>query len=294
MYAGSFVALITPFRDGKVDEAKLRELVEWQMANGTDGIVPVGTTGEAVTLSDEEYVRVVQVVVETAARRVPIIAGTGTNDTAKVIKHNRQVKEAGADAVLVVTPYYNKPTQEGLYRHYEAIAARTDLPVVMYNVPTRTSVNMLPETVARLAKIDNIVGIKEASGSMDQVSAIIASCGPDFDVLSGDDSLTLPIMALGGKGIISVVANVAPQPVAELTHAFLGGDLARARDLHYRLFDLGRAMFIETNPIPVKTAAGMLGLCSDELRLPLCPMGEANIAKLRQALVAFGLLAGQG
>jgi len=291
MFAGSLVALITPFKDGKVDEPKLRELVEFQIANGTDGLVPVGTTGEAVTLSEEEYVRVIRIVVETAAGRVPVIAGTGTNDTAKVIQHNRQAKEAGADAVLVVTPYYNKPTQEGLYRHYEAIASHTDLPIVMYNVPGRTSVNILPETVARLARLDNIVGIKEASGSMDQVSAIIAACGPAFDVLSGDDSLTLPILALGGKGIISVVANVTPQPVAEMVDAFVAGDLERARSLHYRLFDLCRAMFIETNPIPVKTAAAMLGLCSAELRLPLCAMSEANVAKLRQAMIAFGLLA---
>jgi len=290
MFAGSLVALITPFRDGEVDEPKLRELVEWHIGSGTDGLVPVGTTGEAVTLSEKEHQRVIQIVTETAARRIPVIAGTGTNDTARVIKHNRTAREAGADAVLVVTPYYNKPTQEGLFRHYEAIAARTDLPIVMYNVPSRTSLNMLPETVIRLSKIDNIVGIKEASGSMDQVSTIVGGCEPGFVVLSGDDSLTLPIMALGGKGIVSVVANVAPQPVAEMTDAFLGGDLERARELHYSLFNLCRAMFIETNPIPVKTAAGMLGLCSDEIRLPLCPMSGANAAKLRQALLAFGLL----
>ncbi|MBI2941260.1 MAG: 4-hydroxy-tetrahydrodipicolinate synthase [Chloroflexi bacterium] len=280
------VALITPFRDGQVDEGKLRELVQYHLAGGTNGLVPCGTTGEAVTLSDEEQDRVIRVVVETVAGRIPVIAGTGTNSTAKTIKYTRAAKQAGADAALIVTPYYNKPTPEGLYRHYEAIAQATDLPIILYNVPSRTSVNMLPETVARLARIDAIVGIKEASGNMDQVSQIVQSCPSDFAVLSGDDSLTLPMLALGGAGVISVVANIAPTAMSELVAAFHRDDVARARELHYGLFDLCRAMFIETNPIPVKTAAGLLGLCLDELRLPLCPMSEGNRRKLADVVNA--------
>jgi 4-hydroxy-tetrahydrodipicolinate synthase len=290
MFAGSLVALITPFKDGVVDVAKLAALVEFQIKNGTAGLVPCGTTGESVTMEEEEDQLVIRTVIEVAAGRVPVIAGTGSNDTASAVEYTKAAQRLGADGALVVTPYYNKPTQEGLYRHFEAIAAQTELPIVLYNVPGRTSVNMLPETVARLAKLDNVVAVKEASGNMDQVSAIVQACGPDFDVLSGDDSLTLPIMALGGRGVISVVANVAPAPTAEMVQAFLRGDLPRARELHYRLFDLCRAMFLETNPIPVKTAAGIMGLCSPELRLPLCPMGEANEKKLRQAMAAFGLI----
>ena len=290
MFSGSIVALITPFRDGAVDEVKLRDLVEYHVRGGTNAIVPCGTTGEAVTLTDEEFDRVVRIVVETAAGRVPVIAGTGTNSTAKTIKYTKTVKQAGADAALVVTPYYNRPTPEGLYRHFEAVAKAVDLPIVLYNVPSRTSVNMLPDTVARLAKIDTIVGIKEASGSMDQVSQIVQSCGPDFAVLSGDDSLTLPMLALGGVGVISVVANIAPTAMSELVRSYREGNVARARELHYGLFDLCRAMFIETNPIPVKTAASMLGLCTDELRLPLCPMSEANRQQLTAVLEACRLV----
>lgn len=289
MFAGSFVALITPFKDGTVDVDKLRGLVEFQIKNGTDGLVPCGTTGESVTMEEEEDQLVVRTVIEVAAKRVPVIAGTGSNDTASAIEYTKAAQRLGADGALLVTPYYNKPTQEGLYRHYEAVAAQTDIPLVLYNVPGRTGVNLLPETVARLARLDNVVAIKEASGSMDQVSAIIQSCGPDFDVLSGDDSLTLPILALGGRGVISVVANIAPAPLAQMVAAFLAGDVQRARELHYRLFDLCRAMFIETNPIPVKTAAGLLGMCSPEMRLPLCAMADGNVTKLREALAAFGL-----
>ena len=286
MFSGSFVALITPFLNGNVDEVKLRELVEFQIRHGTNGIVPCGTTGESVTMSDDEQALVISIVVETVAGRVPVIAGTGTNDTAKTIKLTRRAQALGATGALLVTPYYNKPTQEGLFRHYSAIAAATDLPLILYNVPTRTSVNLLPETVARLAKIPSIAGIKEASGSIDQSTQIVASCRDDFVVLSGDDSLTLPIMSVGGRGVISVVANIAPRPVAEMTAAFLHGESRAAQRIHIGLFDLCRAMFIETNPIPVKTAAGILGLCSDELRLPLCPMSDANSRRLREALAA--------
>jgi 4-hydroxy-tetrahydrodipicolinate synthase len=282
--------MITPFRDGQVDEAALRGLVRFHLKNGTDGLVPCGTTGEAVTMTEEEQLRVVEIVVEEVNGRIPVIAGTGTNSTAKTIKMTKLMKKAGADGALIVTPYYNKPTQQGLYLHFEAVAKETDLPIVLYNVPGRTSVNMLPETVSRLAKIPSIVGIKEASGSMDQVSQIIESCRPDFAVLSGDDSVTLPLLALGGVGIISVVGNIAPAAMAELVRSFRAGNVARAREIHYQIFDLCRAMFIETNPIPVKTAAGILGLCSDDMRLPLSPMSEANRRKLEQAMAESPVL----
>ncbi len=290
MFSGCLVAMITPFRDGQVDEAALRGLVRFHLKNGTDGLVPCGTTGEAVTMTEEEQLRVVEIVVEEVNGRIPVIAGTGTNSTAKTIKMTKLMKKAGADGALIVTPYYNKPTQQGLYLHFEAVAKETDLPIVLYNVPGRTSVNMLPETVSRLAKIPSIVGIKEASGSMDQVSQIIESCRPDFAVLSGDDSVTLPLLALGGVGIISVVGNIAPAAMAELVRSFRAGNVARAREIHYQIFDLCRAMFIETNPIPVKTAAGILGLCSDDMRLPLSPMSEANRRKLEQAMAESPVL----
>lgn len=290
MYSGSFVAMITPFKDGQIDEDGVRKLVEFHLENGTDGLVPCGTTGEAVTMTEEEQLRVIEIVVATVKHRIPVVAGTGTNSTAKTIKMTKAVAKIGADAALVVTPYYNKPTPEGLYRHFEAIARASDIPLILYNVPSRTSVNMLPPTVARLAKIDNIIGIKEASGSMDQASEIIQTCRPDFMLFSGDDSLTLPLLALGGVGIVSVVGNIAPGPMSEMVHAFRRGDVTRARELHYKIFDLCRAMFIETNPIPVKTAAGLLGLCSDEMRLPLCPLTEGSLKKLKDALAACSLV----
>jgi len=285
-FAGSYVAMITPWKDGRIDEPKLRELVEFQIKGGTNGLVPTGTTGEAATMSEEEQFRVIEVVVEQANKRVPIIAGTGTNDTAKTIKLTKAAKKIGADAALVVSPYYNKPTPEGLYQHYKAIAEQGGLPIVLYNVPGRTASNLMPEAVIRISEIPGVVGIKEASGSIDQSSQIVAGTRDDFDVLSGDDSLTLPIMSVGGRGVISVVANIAPAPVADMCSAFLRGDARRAQEIHIKLFDLCRACFYETNPIPVKTAAAMLGLCSDELRLPLVAMGEANRKKLAQALEA--------
>jgi 4-hydroxy-tetrahydrodipicolinate synthase len=290
MFDGSLVALITPFRKGRIDEQKLAELVEFHVRNGTNGIVPCGTTGEAATLTDAEHDRVVKIVAEAAAKRLPVVAGTGSNDTAAAIKHTRAAKRAGADAALLITPYYNKPTQAGLYAHFRAVAQAVDIPVILYNVPGRTAVNMLPETVARLSEVPGIVGIKEASGSLDQVTAIVKLSRPGFAVLSGDDSLTLPILALGGVGVISVTANVLPATVARLVRAFRGGDLEGARRLHYELFDLTRALFLETNPIPVKTAAGLLGLCGAELRLPLTPMDEGNLGKLRQALQSHNLV----
>lgn len=288
-FTGSFTALITPFRNGDIDEPALRRLVDVQIENGTAGLVPCGTTGESVTMTAAEHHRVVEIVIDQAAGRIPIIAGTGTNNTRATIEHTRHARAAGAGAALVVVPYYIKPTQEGLYRHYAAIAEASDLPLILYNVPGRTGINMLPETVLRLADIPSIVGVKEASGSLDQVSEIAIGAPDDFTVLSGDDSLTLPIMSVGGRGVISVVANIAPRPVADLTAAALRGDFPTARALHARLFDLCRAMFIENNPTAVKTAAGILGLCSAELRLPLTALSDANRRRLEAALQRFGL-----
>ncbi len=290
-FQGSIVALVTPFRNGRVDEAKLRELVEFHVAHGTDGIVPCGTTGESPTLTHDEHKRVVEVVVEAARGRIPVIAGTGSNCTAEAIDLTRHAERAGAQAVLVVNPYYNRPTQEGLYQHFRAVAEATRLPVFVYNIQSRTAVNVETPTLARLARdCRNIVGVKEASGSLDQVSQVVSACGPDFIVLSGDDNLTLPIMAVGGRGVISVIANLVPREVADMTHAALEGDFKRARELHYRLYPLARAAFLETNPIPIKEAMAMVGMLEPELRLPLCRMSEANRDRLRQVLRQHGLL----
>lgn len=279
MFKGSIVAIVTPFTNGAVDQEKLRELVEFQITNGTDAIVPCGTTGESSTLDYDEHMDVVKIVIEQVNKRVPVIAGTGSNSTAEAIELSRKAKEAGADGVLLVTPYYNKPTQEGLVRHYTAIADAVAIPQILYNVPGRTGVNMLPETVARLAPHKNIVAIKEATGSLQQASEILALCGDQIDVLSGDDFITFPMMACGAKGVISVLANIMPKAVADLTDAFFAGDLETARRLHLNTLKISNAMFIESNPIPVKTALGLMGKCSDEVRLPLCPMSEGNKAK---------------
>ncbi|KRT71323.1 MAG: dihydrodipicolinate synthase [Candidatus Rokubacteria bacterium CSP1-6] len=289
-FQGSLVALVTPFRDGQVDEPKLRELVEFHVANGTDAIIPCGTTGESPTLSHDEHKRVVEVVIEAARGRVPVVAGTGSNSTTEAIDLTAHAKKAGAAGALVVNPYYNKPTQEGLYRHFKAIAEGVDIPILVYNIQSRTAVNVETDTLARLAKIPNIVGVKEASGSLDQMTQVILACGPDFSVLSGDDNLTLPLMAVGGRGVVSVVANIVPRDTAEMTHAALEGDWKRARDLFHRLFPLCRAMFIETNPIPVKEAMAMLGMIAPEFRLPLCRMADANRERLKTILQQFGLL----
>ncbi len=286
-FQGSIVALATPFKNGVVDEKTLSKLVRQQIKAGTDGIVPVGTTGESPTLSFSEHERVIEVVIEAAAGDVPVIAGTGANSTDEAIMLTRFAKKAGADGALMVTPYYNKPTQEGLYRHYKAVTDAVDIPIVLYNVPGRTGVSLFPETVARLSKLENIVAIKEATGSMDQTSHILSLC--DITVLSGDDSLTLPLLALGAKGVISVIANILPEAVAEMMDTYLKGNHARALELHYKMFPLCRALFFETNPIPVKRAMKLLGLCSDEVRLPLCPMGEANEKLLVKAMKDYGL-----
>lgn len=290
MFKGSIVAIVTPFNNGVVDFDKLRELVEFQIANGTDAIVPCGTTGEASTLDYEEHMDVIAAVIDQVKKRVPVIAGTGSNCTKEAIELSQMAKDAGADGVLLVTPYYNKPTQEGLVRHYTAIADAVALPQILYNVPGRTGVNMLPETVARLAPHKNIVAIKEATGSLQQASEVLALCGDQIDVLSGDDFITFPMMACGAKGVISVLANIMPKAVGDLTDAFFAGDLEKARQLHLQTLKIGNAMFIESNPIPVKTALGLMGKCSDEVRLPLCPMGTANKDKLAAILKEYKLI----
>lgn len=290
MFTGSMVAIITPFRNGKVDEKALGNLIEFQVKEGTDAIIPCGTTGESATLDYDEHYRVIELTIETVNKRVPVIAGTGANSTDETIMMTKKAKELRADGVLLVTPYYNKPPQEGLYQHYRKVAEEVDIPIVLYNVPGRTGVNMLPTTVARLAEIENIVAIKEATGDMKQVSEVIRLCGERITVLSGDDFTTFPLLCLGGKGVISVSANVAPSDVAGMIDAFIDGKIDDACSLHYRLEPLNQAMFLETNPIPVKTALGMMGKCTDELRLPLCPMSDSNKEKLRRALNDYGLL----
>ena len=290
MFTGSIVAIITPFKEGTVDEEAYRSLIEFQIENGTNAIVPCGTTGESATLSVREHKRVIDIAIETVNQRVPVIAGTGGNSTSEAIELTGHAKKAGADATLQVTPYYNKPTQEGLYRHFKAISDAVALPQVVYNVPGRTSVNMLPETVARLAELPDIVAVKEASGNIGQMAEIVNLAGDKITLLSGDDNLTLPILAIGGKGVISVVANIVPKDTADMVSAWEGGNVARAKDLYFRLLPLCQAMFYETNPVPVKTSLGMMGKINDELRLPLTPMAPANHEKLKKALQNYGLI----
>jgi len=287
---GSLVAIITPFRNGTLDEKAFGDLIEWQIANGTDGIVPCGTTGESATLTHEEHKRVVELTVEVVKRRVPVIAGTGSNSTDEAIEFTRHAKSAGADAALLISPYYNKPTQEGLYRHHKAIADAVDLPQILYNIPGRTAVNITPQTVARLAQLRNIVGIKEGAGSLQQVSEIVQLCGERFTVLSGDDALTLPMLAVGAKGVITVTANVAPADMAALVDAWEAGDTAKTRTLHFKLYPLFQALFLETNPIPVKHALALMGKATADLRLPLCPMSQDNLDKLTRVMKDSQLL----
>lgn len=284
MFSGAFTALVTPFRNGEVDVEALEGLVEFQIGQGIHGLVPCGTTGETPSMSEAEDRLVIGTVVRVTNGRVPVIAGTGSNSTDMAIKYTRMAEEEGADGSLQVAPYYTKPTQEGLYRHFAAIAESTSLPLVLYNIPGRTSVTISAETTARLAEIPNIVGTKEATHSMDMASDIRRLCGEEFDILSGDDSLTLPLMSLGGRGVISVAGNVAPAVVSDMVSALLIGDFERGRELHYDLLPLCRALFIETNPIPVKTAASILGLCSDEMRLPMIPLAGENLDHLRRVM----------
>ncbi|HXW69612.1 MAG TPA: 4-hydroxy-tetrahydrodipicolinate synthase [Dissulfurispiraceae bacterium] len=290
MFSGSIVALVTPFKNGNFDEKAYSNLIEWHIAGGTRGIVPCGTTGEASTLDYDEHCRVIEVAVNTVNKRIQVLAGTGANATNEAIDITAKAKKLGADGALLVTPYYNKPTQEGLYRHYKAVADAVDIPIVLYNVPGRTAVNMLPSTVARLAECKNIVAIKEATGDLKQVSELIRLCGDRIAVLSGDDFTTLPLLALGGKGVISVTGNIAPGDVAEMCNSWDRGDVAKARDLHFRLEPLNAAMFIETNPIPVKTALALMGKINEEFRLPLCEMSPANKEKLKSVIKSFGVI----
>ncbi len=290
MFRGCFTALVTPFKDGRLDEEAFRRLIEFQIENGVDGIVPCGTTGESATLSYEEHGMVIDMAVEVAAGRIKVIAGTGSNSTSETIMLTEHARRAGADAALLITPYYNKPTQAGLYEHYKRVAEETDIPLVLYNVPSRTGVNLLPETVARLSETDNIVGIKEATGDLRQVSDVIEFSREGFAVLSGDDFITYPLLALGGHGVISVTSNIAPRDMSKMCRLFFEGRLEESRRLHYRLQRLHRAMFVETNPIPVKTALSAMGLMEEEFRLPLVAIGEENRARVEKALKGYGLI----
>lgn len=287
-FSGSIVALVTPFRGGKVDEKALKKLLDFHIKNGTDAIIPVGTTGESATLSHPEHRHMMSLVVDYVAGRVPVVCGAGSNNTAESLELVRHAKKIGASGVLVVTPYYNKPTQEGLYRHYELLALKAGLPIILYNVPGRTGVSLAPQTVARLTKLPEVVAIKEASGQLEQVNQIMELC--DITVLSGDDALTLPMMAVGAKGVVSVAANVVPGRLREMTHAALRFDFEKAGKIHRELFPLFKILFVETNPIPVKTALGMMGMIRPEFRLPLCPMSETNEELLRDVLKKMGLL----
>ena len=289
MFTGALVALVTPFQDGELDLQTLDELVDFQLENGIDGIVPVGTTGECPTLSHEEHKKVVERVVKAAGGQVPVIAGAGSNSTAEAIELAAFAKKVGADATLQVDPYYNKPTQEGFYQHFKAIAEEVDLPIVLYDIPGRCGAGMTPDTVVRLAEIENIVAIKDATGKLDQVSEIATRC--DLTILSGDDSLTLPIASVGGKGVVSVVANIVPADVKALTDLILEGDFTSALKWHRKLFALCRNLLgLATNPIPIKAAMAMLDMAPEEMRLPMTPMDESKKTVLRQTLKDYGLM----
>ena len=291
MFSGSIVAMVTPFRGGKVDWENVEALVEFHVENGTSGIVACGTTGEAATLSHEEHVDVVKAVINAARKRIPVLAGTGSNSTHEAIHLSQEAEKAGADGALLISPYYNRPTQEGIYQHYKAVAASVSIPLIVYNIPGRTGSKIEPETLARLAEIKNIAGVKEATGSVDQAIDVIRLSQGHMAVYSGEDSLTFSLMALGGKGVVSTVANIAPRAMADLTQACLRGEWEKGRELQFRLLPLIRSLFIETNPIPVKTALSLMGKCTPELRLPLTPMSEGALKVLKRAMVDFGLIA---
>lgn len=287
---GAITALITPFTSNGIDEAAYKKLIEWQIAQGIHGLVPCGTTGESPTLSEEEHLKVVDICVQVTNKRVPVIAGAGSNSTAEAVRMTKHAAKAGADAVLVVTPYYNKPTSKGLYLHYKAVSESADIPIILYNVGGRTGKNIEPDVMAKLATIKNVIGVKEASGNLEQMKKIREVCPKDFLLISGDDALTLPIYKMGGVGIISVASNIVPKDVAELANAFEKGDTAKAEGINAKLLPLVESLFIETNPIPVKVAASLMGLCQMTMRLPMCEMEGANLAKLKQALKNYGLL----
>lgn len=290
MYKGSYVAIVTPFKDDKLDDEGLRRNIEFLVEKGSSGIVACATTGESPSVSDDEFEMVIRIAVETVGGKVPVIAGAGTNSTVKTVKLIHKAKEFGAQGALVVTPYYNKPTQDGLYQHYKTLNAESDIPIIVYNVPSRTGGNILPATIARLKNdCQRIVGVKEASGNLDQVSEIQRLCGDEFDILSGDDSLTFPMLAIGAKGAISVVANILPSEVALMCRLFFEGDVKRARDIHLKLFPVVKALFLETNPIPIKKAMELIGLAAGKPRLPLVEMTRENTALLQKRLIEFGI-----
>jgi 4-hydroxy-tetrahydrodipicolinate synthase len=288
MFRGSYVALATPFKGGRVDEKAFRKLIEFHIDNGTDGLVPCGCTGEAATLTAHEQKHLIKIAVEMSGKRVPVVAGTGSNSTQEAVELTSYARKAGCDGALIITPYYNKPTPEGQYRHYAEIAKNVDIPIMLYNVPSRTGISLLPSTVARLSKIDNIVAIKEAAGSVQQVMNILALC--DITVMSGDDSMTLPFMSVGATGVVSVAANIIPLKVHDLVQTYLDGKKEESRGIHYEILELCQALFIETNPIPVKTALSMMGMIDEEWRLPLCEMGKENRDKLKQVLKKYKLV----
>ena len=290
MFEGMYTALVTPFRNDAVDRDALEALVEAQIEAGVDGLVPCGSTGESATMTHEEHGQVVEWVVAAAKGRVPVVAGTGSNSTREAIALTRHAKEAGADGALLISPYYNKPSQEGIYAHYEAVATQADFPLLVYNIPGRTASNILPETMARMARVEKIVGVKEACGDVDQIAQVIARCPEDFTVVSGDDPLTLPIMAVGGQGVISVTANVAPTQMVELVRACAAGERDQALAVHQRLLPLFDLLFCETNPIPVKAALALMGRMGSEIRLPLTPITEGNRERLQVGLKDAGLL----
>jgi 4-hydroxy-tetrahydrodipicolinate synthase len=288
-FSGLTVALVTPFADGDIDEAALRALVDFHVESGTDCVSPVGTTGESPTLSHDEHELVIRIVCEQAAGRIQVMAGTGSNSTSEAIRLTRFAESVGADAALLVAPYYNKPTQEGFYQHYRAVALAVDLPIVLYNIPGRTAKNMEPETIARIGELDNVVAVKESTGSMDQASQVLALS--DLTLLSGDDSLTLPLLAIGGHGVVSVVANIIPDDVKAMLVAFEDGNIADAMAWHARLFPLCRDLLgLATNPIPIKAAMGLLGRDTGEVRLPMTPLGDSELSELKSTLDAYGLL----
>ena len=284
------VALVTPFKDGKIDWQSLDALVDFHIKNGTSGIVPCGTTGESATLDHREHHEVVQRVIKAANKRVPVIAGTGSNSTAEAIELTRGAEKAGADGALMISPYYNRPTQEGIYQHYKKVAESVGIPIIVYNIPGRTGSKIEPETLARLSEIKNVAGVKEATGSIEQAIDVIRLCGDNLAVYSGEDSLTFSLMALGGKGVISTVANIVPKEMSQLTGACLKGNWESGRKLQLKLIPLIRSVFLETNPIPIKTALSLMSKCTGELRLPLTPMSEGNLKKLKQTMTEFGLL----
>ncbi len=290
MFKGSIVALVTPFKNGKIDFKALSKLVDFHIENGTNAILPCGTTGESATLSMEEHEDLIEAVVSFASGRIPVIAGTGANNTLEAIELTKHAKKAGADASLQVCPYYNKPTQEGLYLHFKTILEEVDIPIMLYNIPSRTGINMSVDTVKRLSELKNIIAIKEASGNLQQMAGIKQACGDDILLFSGDDALTLPVLSVGGVGVVSVIANIMPAQVVRMIKAFENKEMERARQIYFDMLEIVKAMFIETNPIPVKTAMSLMGMIEPEIRLPLCEMSKDNLSKLKKALKKYKLI----